>query len=331
MQLELFPVAPTPVMPQISLPDFDSIDHWILAFSGGKDSIACLIWLIENVDRTKIELWHHEVDGDGKNFVDWPCTGQYVKGIAKAFELPIYFSGLCGGFKGELLKHNQPHAPSYFETPEGLRTSGGKGAHGTRLKFPAKVASLRTRWCSSALKIDVAKMSIANQPRFLGKTIVVVTGERWQESAARSKYARTQYYCQPNSRRTVYQFRPVLDWSIEKVWESIARYKINPHPAYKLGFGRVSCRTCIFASNNQWATIQRDFPDAFAEIVRLEEELQHTIDSKRSVLEMANLGTPYPLNLKAVIAANSLNWNEPVFLENWELPSGALGEQNGSI
>jgi hypothetical protein len=162
MQLELFPkLAPQQDIQQIELPDYDQIDHWILAFSGGKDSIACLLWLIENVDRSKVELWHHEVDGDGEILVDWPCTRGYAKAVAAAFDLPIFFSGLCGGFKGEMMRNNQPHAASYFETPEGLMRSGGNGKRSTRLKFPAKVASLRTRWCSSALKIDVAKMAIA--------------------------------------------------------------------------------------------------------------------------------------------------------------------------
>jgi Phosphoadenosine phosphosulfate reductase family len=329
MQLSLFPMTEKP---PIVLPEFDQIDNWILAFSGGKDSLGSLIWLIENVkDKSKIELWHHEVDGSGELFMDWPCTKSYCQAIAAAFKLPIYFSGLSGGFKGELLKDNRPHAASYFETPEGLLTSGGKGKPGRRMRFPAKVADLRTRWCSSALKIDVSRMALSNQSRFTGKTIVMVTGERRAESAARSKYQQTQYYCQPNSRRTVYQYRPVLNWTTAQVWEAIARYKIDPHPSYKLGWGRTSCLGCIFGSPNQWATIQRDFPDRFKAISDLEVKLSHTIDNKLSIIQMANLGTPYPHSPEAIALANSTTWYSPIFLDNWELPPGAFGEQNGSI
>lgn len=325
MQSSLFPVEKS-----ISLPDSNQIDHWILAFSGGKDSLACLLWLIENVDGSKIELWHHEVDGSGETFMDWNCTRGYCDAIAKAFCLPIYFSGLSGGFKGELMKENRPHAASYFETPDGVKTSGGKGKASTRRRFPAKVASLRLRWCSSALKIDVSRMAIANQPRFNGKNIVVVTGERRAESSAREKYLQTQYYCQPNSIRTVYQYRPVLEWTTEQVWAKIAEYKVTPHPAYQLGWGRTSCLCCIFGSNNQWATIRRDFPDRFKKIADLEIELSHTIDNKRSVVEMANAGIPYSHNPEAIALAKSTTWNIPIFNDNWELPSGAFGEQNGS-
>jgi 3'-phosphoadenosine 5'-phosphosulfate sulfotransferase (PAPS reductase)/FAD synthetase len=328
-QLNLFPAEEKAV---ISLPSFDKVDHWVLAFSGGKDSLGCLIWLLENInDRSKIELWHHEVDGDKELFMDWSCTKAYCSAIAKAFDLPIYFSGLSGGFKGELLKNNQPHAHSYFETPEGLKVSGGKGRPGSRLRFPAKVADLRTRWCSSALKIDVSRMALANQPRFLGKTIVMVTGERRTESTARSKYQQTQYYCQPNTRRTVYQHRPVINWSTTQIWQAIAKYRIAPHPAYLLGWGRTSCLGCIFGSANQWATIRRDFPDQFKAISDLEIELGHTIDNKKSIIQMADMGTPYPHNPIAIALANSNIWNSPIFLDNWQLPPGAFGEQNGSL
>jgi 3'-phosphoadenosine 5'-phosphosulfate sulfotransferase (PAPS reductase)/FAD synthetase len=332
IQLELFPGFKKQNIEKIKIPKNEEIDYWILAFSGGKDSLACLIWLLENIkDRTKIELWHHEVDGDGEIFMDWDCTKSYCEAIAKAFDLPIYFSGLHGGFKGELLKNNQPHAASYFETPSGVISKGGKGKPGVRRKFPAKVANLRTRWCSSALKIDVSRMAIANQPRFLGKNIVMVTGERRSESTARSKYHQTQYYCQPNSRRTVYQYRPVLDWTTEEVWNAIARYKIVPHPSYQLRWGRTSCLGCIFGSPNQWATIRRDFPDRFKAISDLEVELAHTIDNKKSIIQMADEGIAYPSNPEALILAKSKSWDSPVFMKDWQMPPGAFGEQNGSI
>ncbi len=60
-----------------SAPDIDlSIyDKFIIFFSSGKDSLASLLHLIDlGVDISKIELWHHDVDGrEGSALqMDWP-------------------------------------------------------------------------------------------------------------------------------------------------------------------------------------------------------------------------------------------------------------------
>ena len=52
--------------------DYGRYDYVIVAFSGGKDSLACVLHLLEDgCPVEKIELWHHEVDGrEGKQFMD---------------------------------------------------------------------------------------------------------------------------------------------------------------------------------------------------------------------------------------------------------------------
>jgi 3'-phosphoadenosine 5'-phosphosulfate sulfotransferase (PAPS reductase)/FAD synthetase len=327
-QLSLLLNVPNLKEPEVNLPE--NVDKYLLMFSGGKDSLACLIWLLENVDHSKIENWHHLVDGEN-HFFDWEITKGYVEAVAKAFNIPIYFSWLGGGFYAELMRDNVPHRETYFETPDGLKRSGGNGKPNTRKRFPAKVANLMTRWCSSALKIDVSRAAIANQERFNHKNIVVITGERREESANRAKYKQTQYYMQPTRKRTVYQHRPVLDWSIAQVWQKIEQYKIAVHPAYHSGYGRLSCKTCIFSSCNQWATVQRDFPDTFDRIASLERKLNHTIDSKFSITELAAKGKAYHKNPEALAIARQTEWTTPIFLNEWILPSGAYGEQTGSM
>ena len=48
----------------LTSPDLQSYDHILVAFSGGKDSLACLLHLLDlGVPRTRIELWHHRIDG----------------------------------------------------------------------------------------------------------------------------------------------------------------------------------------------------------------------------------------------------------------------------
>ena len=166
-------------------PDLRSYDHVVLFTSGGKDATACLLDLLERgVDAARIELHHHEVDGRGAAFMDWPVTGAYVAAQTAAFGLPLFRSWRAGGFEREMLRQDAPTAPILFETPHGVMRTGGAGPRNTRLLFPQTSADLSVRWCSAALKIGVGAACIAGQDRFLGRRTLVVTGERAQEGAA---------------------------------------------------------------------------------------------------------------------------------------------------
>lgn len=66
----------------LPLEDYDLI---IVLFSGGKDSLAAYLKLLEwGVPKEKIELWHHDIDGghpDRK--MDWPVTQSYVEALRR--------------------------------------------------------------------------------------------------------------------------------------------------------------------------------------------------------------------------------------------------------
>ena len=319
--------------------DLASYDKIIVYFSGGKDSLASLLYLLEQgVPTEKIELWHHEIDGrEGSTLMDWNCTPDYCRKVAAAFNIPIYFSWKVGGFEGEMLRENSLTAPTRFETPDGdvKQIGGTRGKPNTRLKFPQVSADLSVRWCSSYLKIEVGAPGIRNQKRFQHSRTLTVSGERAEESAARSKYAefeadRTD---KRNGRaaRHVDRFRPVHKWSEAEVWAIIERFKVNPHPAYHLGWGRVSCQFCIFGSDDQWASCQKVDPERFDEIVLYEGLFETTIHRSKAVADRANKGTPYQMDPAMIKIANSTEYNEPVFVEDWTLPAGAFGESCGPI
>lgn len=322
-----------------TIPDFQSYDHIIVAFSGGKDSVACLLRLLEeNAPKQRIELWHHCIDGKSDRFMDWPVTEQYCKSFAQAFGLPIYFSWKHEGFLGELYRNDSRTKATSFETPDGVITVGGeRGKKSTRLKFPAKTANLQTRWCSAYLKIDVADRALKNQERFVGKRTLFLTGERAEESPARSQYKEFEPHRADSRngkriRRHIDHWRAVHGWSEQQIWDLYRKYKINPHPSYKLGWGRTSCAGCIFGSKNQWASLKRVLPEQYGIIREVERDINHTIDNKLTIEEMAADGEAYDASYKADIVAEARAERDfPIFVADWKLPAGAFGESCGPI
>ncbi|MBA4794413.1 MAG: phosphoadenosine phosphosulfate reductase family protein [Phenylobacterium sp.] len=314
-------------------PDLSRYDRVLVAFSGGKDSLAALLHLLDlGVPPEGIELHHHDVDG-GEAFMDWPCTPAYARALGAAFGVPAYLSWRAGGFAAELGRDGAPTAPALFETPEGrLGRAGGEGPPGVRGRFPQVCADLRLRWCSSALKIEVMAALIRNQPRFLAGETLVVTGERAEESPMRARYAPFGPHRTATRQRRIDHWRPVLSWPEAEVWAIIARYGVTPHPAYGLGWSRVSCRSCIFGSPNQWATLRALYPEAFRRIVEREAASGLTIQQHASVSELADRGRPYAAalaNPALAAQAGATTWIAPVFTRPWRLPAGAFGEAAG--
>lgn len=322
-----------------------SYDHYIIAFSGGKDSVACFLHLLkEGVPLHKIELWHHCIDGrEGSTLMDWPVTEDYCQKFADAFGVKIYFSWKEGGFEREMLKDKARTAPNHWEMPDPedndniieCSKGGVRGGLKTRLQFPQVTANLSQRWCSAYLKIDVCTMAVNNQERFINKRTLVITGERAEESAARSKYKtfepdRSDRRNGTRVVRHVDHWRPVHKWLEAEVWNIIAEYKVNPHIAYRLGWNRLSCISCIFGSPNQWASLNQIAPDHVTKISDYEKKFGKTIHRKLSVDEQVAKGVAYA-NLDPELSRQGLgkSYTDPIFVETWNLPAGAYGENAG--
>jgi hypothetical protein len=340
--------APSWLWPsELSLAQLLAYDFILIAFSGGKDSLWCLLYLLAlGVPPSRIELWHHLIDGnEGSDLMDWPCTTAYCEAVARAVGVPLYKSWHIGGFEGEMLKENQRTAGACWENPDGtVGCAGGThGELGTRRMFPLPVGDLTRRWCSAKGKIEVADMALRNQPRFDWHRTLMMTGERAEESPKRRGYAHFEPHRVDLRRgrvpRTVDHWRPAHERTVRDVWKLIEYFGVNPHPAYWLGFGRVSCATCIFGDPDQWATLLAIMPERVQRIVGYEREFKKTISLRKdkdtgrylNVLDQAQMGTPYPwLDPDRVRAALSTTFDQPIFLgDAWRMPPGALRKTPG--
>jgi 3'-phosphoadenosine 5'-phosphosulfate sulfotransferase (PAPS reductase)/FAD synthetase len=175
---------------------------------------------------------------------------------------------------------------------------------------------------------------MTNHPKFREGRTLVLTGERAEESKSRANYKRFERHRSDLRNGRDYQrhidtWRPVHAWSEQQVWDIIKRWRVTSHPAYYLGYGRCSCRCCIFSSKDQWATAREIAPEQFGRIANHERTFKITIHRTKSVVELANAGTPYETDPFWVEIANSRIFNAPVFIDPWVLPKGAFGESCG--
>jgi 3'-phosphoadenosine 5'-phosphosulfate sulfotransferase (PAPS reductase)/FAD synthetase len=140
-------------------------------------------------------------------------------------------------------------------------------------------------------------------------------------------------YTDGKAKRLVDHWRPVLHWPEQAVWDILRRHGVDPHPAYHAGFGRLSCRTCVFASDAQWATLACHDPAGTHAIAAYERRFGRTIcRSQRSVLERAAKAQPFaaatPERMRLALADQ---YHGPIHVgsDAWRLPAGAFAGHAG--
>lgn len=208
--------------------------------------------------------------------------------------------------------------------------------YGQRMKFPAKGSCQQGRWYSGSLKAQVEGILYTEIDEMSKDTkILVVSGERRQESSGRAKYNEMELHrtnATAKAHRLVHQWRSVIDWDETQIWDIIRRYRIAPHPCYAVGWNRCSCMMCIFSLPTHWAGIRELFPERFAEVEEDERLLGFTVDNKKSLAE-------YVGSAKSCVCYNDQNAiqqlttgifsAEDIEKSTWTIPAGAFHGAKG--
>lgn len=199
---------------QAKLLPLESYDHIIISASAGKDSMACLFKLLYlGVPKEKIELWHQSVDGGREHYtelMDWPVTESYLEAVGEHYGIKTAFQWRSNGIYGELLRKESLTGDVYYcENGKTVHLPTRNGKSTTRLKWPAMSPDLRVSWCSPYVNIDVFRRVLNNHPRFQGtaddpKKVLVVTGERREESTNRARYLECEVHSCSTTKRIVH-------------------------------------------------------------------------------------------------------------------------------
>jgi 3'-phosphoadenosine 5'-phosphosulfate sulfotransferase (PAPS reductase)/FAD synthetase len=232
---------------------------FVVNHSGGKDSQAMFAYVSSLVPASQIVVVHAELPE-----VDWEGVVDHVKATIGA--APLY---LCRSRR------------TLLEMVE------------ERGMFPSPTL----RQCTSDLKRGPIERTIRGISKERGVGLIVnCMGLRAEESSSRAKAVAFKF-SERNSKagREWYDWLPIHDWPVSRVWQEIADAGQEPHWAYKKGMSRLSCCFCIMASKADLTRAAELNPVLYKRYVDLENKIGQVMlmptkrDGRRSLEQVTGI------------------------------------------
>jgi 3'-phosphoadenosine 5'-phosphosulfate sulfotransferase (PAPS reductase)/FAD synthetase len=159
-----------------------------------------------------------------------------------------------------------------------VRESRGFPGFGTRYctsEFKtAEVAGWTTQWAKAARQSGEVK----GRPARILQTL----GLRAQESGDRAKKG-FGVHKKFSRNQENYRWLPIQMLSTQEVWDVIAASGISHHPAYDVGFRRLSCRLCPLAGDEDLALAALTYPQHADEVRAIERKYDRKLKESRSL------------------------------------------------
>ena len=218
--------------------------------SGGKDSQAMYLYLCENIPHDQIVVVHANL-GE----VEWRGVIDHIRN----------------------------------STTHHVNVVAAKKTLLEMVKRRGKWPSPAYRQCTSDLKRGPIEKFIRHDLKQRACTVGVnCTGIRAQESPARARKQplsiNKSMTVNNRIQRTVWNWMPIFDWSVNQVWETIEQANQKPFWAYghrgSLN-NRLSCTFCIMGSRNDLRHGAKERPGLYRQYVELEKQIGHTMFTKR--------------------------------------------------
>ena len=236
---------------------------YILTFSGGKDSLATIIWAKKNLPNFEVVFcdtgWEHD------------STYQHIKQIEEWID------------KKFIVLTNPKYPNGFIDLCIAKK------------RMPSTMA----RFCTEELKVKPMIDYMVDYLFPYNNDIAVIQGVRSEESLSRSMMKEKddyfKFYFEPkkNDKRgnpiydtyrrkeivkaynskSVDVIRPIHKWTAAQVFEYIFDAGLKANPLYYEGFGRVGCFPCIMATHSEVKIIIDRYPTYIAKIRKLESDV----------------------------------------------------------
>ncbi|WP_180061845.1 MULTISPECIES: phosphoadenosine phosphosulfate reductase family protein [unclassified Acinetobacter] len=137
--------------------------------------------------------------------------------------------------------------------------------------FPSR----KKQFCTKELKI-VPQQQLYYPLLDQGDMVISWQGVRREESLARRYLNECDQVCDG-----LFNYRPILKWSVKSVFDAHFDMGVKPNPLYMQGMNRVGCMPCINTTKDELAEISRRYPEEI-ERVREWESLVSLASKKQS-------------------------------------------------
>lgn len=259
--------------------DLRQFDKVFISVSGGKDSHA-MTFLVKEIAE-KQGCTDRLVAMYADTGMEWHNAESHVRKICEAAGIPLEVVYPVRPMLEQMKYRGQRLIEMERKRYDGKSNMG--------VLFP----SPHCRYCTQNQKIDPMDKLVR---KFTGK-LLKVTGERWQESKARSTYSEfikvdrisTQKAVNMGggrSYRVVYGWRPMLAFSTEDVFQMVKDSGVERHMAYDAGCDRLGCAGCIFSNDRELKIEMENNPHILAGLNELERQSGFTMSMDgRTVME----------------------------------------------
>ena len=280
----------------------------IVSFSGGKDSLAALLYVRNNISKNFTTIfcdtgWESKI------------TYDYIKKIDKQLNLNLI-----------TLKSKK-----YNGMADMARKVG---------RFP----STMVRFCTIELKSKPTIDYILDEVK---DDFLIIQGIRAEESANRALMAKQcrffKYYFEPHGynkqgkpKYHLYRIRdikifckeyaddllrPIFKWSSKEVIDYIIKNGVKPNPLYYQGFKRVGCFPCIMCNHGAIKEIDKRYPERLDELSKMENEIGRNFFPPNYIPERYRSKTLIKKNGETIKYATTKDVRKYVSMRNVKLNS----------